>query len=96
VAKDTQIYCKLNLKEDYQDQVQSGQRLSGKTTLRQPRDLVKKKPKTESTYSFLGILKKGDGHDDKVDDEVRTTVASQNHVTETLRTEEFFLRAQYL
>jgi hypothetical protein len=33
--------------------------------------------------------------DDGDDDEVRTTVPSQNPATATLRTEEFFLRTQF-
>jgi hypothetical protein len=37
----------------------------------------------------------GDDSDD-VDDEVSTTVLSQNHATATLSTEESFLRTQYL
>jgi hypothetical protein len=41
-------------------------------------------------------LKNGDDDDDEVDDEVRTTVPSQIHVTAKLSTEEFFLRTQYL
>jgi hypothetical protein len=41
------------------------------------------------------MLKKGDVDDDADDDdEVRTSV-SQNHVTATLKTKEFFLRTQY-
>jgi hypothetical protein len=34
----------------------------------------------------------GDDDDDEVDDEVRTTLPSQNHATVTLSSEEFFLR----
>jgi hypothetical protein len=43
------------------------------------------------------MMKKGDVIDnaDDDDDEVRTSV-SLNHVTATLRTEEFFLRIWYL
>jgi hypothetical protein len=41
------------------------------------------------------MLKRGDDDDD-VDEEVRTTVLSQNHSTETLSTEESFLQTQYL
>jgi hypothetical protein len=41
-----------------------------------------------------GKFKKGDVVSDADDDEVRTN-ASQNHVTATLCTEEFFLRAPY-
>jgi hypothetical protein len=37
------------------------------------------------------MLKKGDDEDDEVDDEVRTTVLSQNLAIATLSTEEFFL-----
>jgi hypothetical protein len=39
-------------------------------------------------------MKKGDGADDDDGDEVRTSV-SQNCVTATLCTEEFFLRVSY-
>jgi hypothetical protein len=42
------------------------------------------------------MLKKGNDDDDEVDYEVRTTVPSQNSVTATLSTEEFFLKTQYL
>jgi hypothetical protein len=43
------------------------------------------------------MSKKGNVGDDAVDDdEVRTTVPSQDHATATLNTEEFFLRTQYL
>ncbi len=41
------------------------------------------------------MLKRED-NDDEVDDEVRTTVPSQNRATATLSTEESFLRTQYL
>jgi hypothetical protein len=41
------------------------------------------------------MLKRGD-HDKDVDDEVRTTVPSQNCPTSTLITEESFLWTQYL
>jgi hypothetical protein len=41
------------------------------------------------------MLKRGDD-DDGVDDEMRTTVQSQNHATATLITEESLLRTQYL
>jgi hypothetical protein len=42
------------------------------------------------------MLKKGDDEGDEVDDEVRTTVPSQNRATATLSAEESFLRTQYL
>ncbi len=41
------------------------------------------------------MLKKGDVNDDTDDDEVRTSV-SQNCVTATQNTVEFFLKTQYL
>jgi uncharacterized protein YjbI with pentapeptide repeats len=41
------------------------------------------------------MLKRGDD-EDEVDDEVRTTVPSQNHATATLSTEESFLRIHRL
>jgi hypothetical protein len=37
------------------------------------------------------MLKKEDDGDDEVDDEVRTTVSSQNHVIAILSTEKSFL-----
>jgi hypothetical protein len=42
------------------------------------------------------MLNKGDDDTDEVDDEVRTIVPSQNHVTATLGTMEFFFRTQFL
>ncbi len=56
---------------------------------RKPRDLLKNRHsdslKKDSTYSFSGMLKKGDVDDDAAnDDEVRTS-ASQNCTTATLR-----------
>ncbi len=64
---------------------------------RQPRVLLMNKQnaslkKSQFTLS-QGMLKKGDD-DDEVNDEVRSS-ASQNRVTATLCTEEFFLRTQY-
>jgi hypothetical protein len=47
--------------------------------------------KKESTYSFSGMLKKGDVDDD----EMRTSV-SQNFATAVQSYEEFFLRTQYI
>jgi hypothetical protein len=42
------------------------------------------------------MLKKGDVEGDAYDDDEVRTSASQNCVTATLSTEEFFLRTQYL
>jgi hypothetical protein len=43
------------------------------------------------------MLKKGDVDDDAdVDDNEERNSASQNHVTATLSTDEFFFRTQYL
>jgi hypothetical protein len=53
-----------------------------------------RQPKKSQLTLSQGMLKKGDVVDD-ADDEVRTS-ASQNRVTATLSTEEFFLRTQYL
>jgi hypothetical protein len=41
------------------------------------------------------MLKKGDIDDDANDDDEVRTSTSQSHATETLSTEEFFLRTQY-
>jgi hypothetical protein len=41
------------------------------------------------------MLERGDDDNDDVDDEVRTTVWSQNRATATQCTEESFLRTQY-
>jgi hypothetical protein len=41
------------------------------------------------------MLQKRDNYDD-VDDEVKTTVLSQNYAKATLSSEESFLRSQYL
>ncbi len=66
---------------------------------RWPRDLLKNgqgdSPKKSQLSLSQGMLKRGDD-DDVVDDEVRTTVPSQNHATATLSTEQSFLRTQYL
>jgi hypothetical protein len=42
------------------------------------------------------MLKKEDDGDDEVDDEVRTTVSSQNHKTAILSNEKSFLWTSYL
>jgi hypothetical protein len=66
-----------------------------------PRDPLKNRlsvslKKNQLTLS-QGMLKKGNVDDDAVDDdEVRTTVSSQDCATATLKTEEFFLRTRYL
>jgi hypothetical protein len=67
---------------------------------KKPRDLLKNRHSGSLNKSHLtlsqGMLKKGNVNGDADDyDEVRTS-ASQNHVTATQRTEEFFLRTQYL
>jgi hypothetical protein len=41
------------------------------------------------------MLKKGDDDNDEVDDEVRTTMLSQNCAKAKLSTEESFLRTQF-
>jgi hypothetical protein len=66
-----------------------------------PRDLLKNRPSVNLKKNQLtlsqGMLKKGNVDDDAVDDdEVRTIAPSQDCVTATLKTEEFFLRTQYL
>jgi hypothetical protein len=53
----------------------------------QPRDLLKNRQSGSLKKSQLtlsqGMLKQGDGHDDEVDNEVRTSVPSQNRATAT-------------
>jgi hypothetical protein len=44
---------------------------------------------------ILGLPKSRTDDDDEVDDEVRTTVPSQNHAMVTLIADEFFLSIQY-
>jgi hypothetical protein len=64
-----------------------------------PRDLLNNRHsdslKKSQLTLFHGMLKKGDVNDDTDDDEVRTSV-SQNCVTATQNTVEFFLKTQYL
>jgi hypothetical protein len=71
-----------------------------KNDSRQPRGLLKNRHGEDLKKNQLalsqGMLKTGDADDDEVDDEVRTTVPSQNCATETLRTEKSFLRTHYL
>jgi hypothetical protein len=71
-----------------------------KNNFRKPRDLLKNRhsdglKKSQLTLS-QEMLKKGDVDDDADDDDEVRTSASQNHVTATPSTEEFFLRTQYL
>ncbi len=67
---------------------------------RKPRGLLKNRhcdnlKKSKLTLS-QGMLKKWDVDDDADDDDEVRISASQNCVTETLSTEEFSLRTQYL
>jgi hypothetical protein len=65
-----------------------------------PRDQLKNRHSDGLKKSQLilsqEMLRKGDVDDDADDDDEVRTSASQNHVTATPSTEEFFLRTQYL
>jgi hypothetical protein len=66
---------------------------------RKSRDLLKNRHSDSLKQSQVtlsqGMMKKGDVVVAGDDDDVRT-IASQNHGTATLCTEEFFLRTQYI
>ncbi len=84
------------------DSVNSGQRCSKgelEKYSRKSRDLLKNRHSDSLKQSQVtlsqGMMKKGDVVVAGDDDDVRT-IASQNHGTATLCTEEFFLRTQYI